>query len=255
MDGRTRRNSRGRMPRNLRNVRKYEYKTDKRAIIFPYWIYMWRSDSRTNYSDGGVIMAGYSRKDLYDFGKEVSEKASWVLVPGKYVFDTKVIDSDFNQKHNLVGYNPMESLITPFDFTPAGALIKFQKGYRAFKGGKKMISLGISGFGKRHRNKGVQDMIVSVVSKIYKPMIHVPGYKGPGLSSAIDDKIKEQSRRGGSLPSKPKTRGKKSTTRFVDESNPPGMYPLIHGQRCRPGYRKVQRKSKGYTSHWCVKID
>ena len=221
------------MPRYLRNVRKYENKTDKRAFIFPYWIYMWRSDSRTNYSDGGVIMAGYSHRDLYNFSKEVSEKASWILIPGKYTFDTKIIESDFNQKHNIVGYNPMESFITPFDFTPAGALIKLKKGYSAYKGGNKMISMGISGFGKRHRNKGVQDMIVSVLSKVYKPMINIPVSKGHGLSAGIADQIEKQSGGGSSLPSKPKPPGtyrpsvKKVKAYYVTSGESP----------CRKGYR------------------
>ena len=178
-------------------------------------------------------MAGYSARDLYDFAIEVSEGISYVLIPGKYTFDQKVINSDFNQKHNIVGYNPMESLITPFDFTPVGAAVKFNKGYKAFKGGKNMISLGISGFGKRHRNKGVQDMIVSVVSKVYNPFGRPVTSRNKPQFGVTKPTRSEQSRVGPSLTSKPKTRGKKDSRKplFLTPTSVGG------GPACPKGYR------------------
>ena len=115
------------------------------------------------------------------------------------------------------------------------ALIKFKRGYSAYKGGNKMISMGISGFGKRHRNKGVQDMIVSVLSKVYRPMINMPGSKGHGLSAGVADQIEKESGGGSSLPSKPKPPGKDSYRPSVKKVK---AYYVTSGESpCAKGYR------------------
>ena len=149
-----------------------------------------------------------------DVLRQVSQGISYVIFPGKYVLDKTVIESDFNQKHKVVGYNPLEYWFTPFDVTPVGALSKFNKGYKAYKGGRNMISMGISGFGKTHKNKGVQDMLVGVLSKVYDGLgpsvIDVlSGDRYRNKTPPVPKPVKyEQSRVGRSLTSKPMTRGK-----------------------------------------------
>ena len=103
-----------------------------------------------------------------DLVEIVSDSIGNVLFPGKKQFDEYIIDSEFNQKHKLIGYNPFKYLFTPFDLTPVGAVTKVQKGYKAIRGGNKLIRLGISGFGKRLKNKGYTDIGTVVISKGYQ---------------------------------------------------------------------------------------
>ena len=100
--------------------------------------------------------------DIYEAAKDVGEGISYILFPGKYAFDKEIIGSSFNQRHKVVGYNPLEYLLTPFDFTPVGAATKFNKGYKAVKGGKRLISMGISGFGKKLQTQGYTDMATAI---------------------------------------------------------------------------------------------
>lgn len=167
--------------------------------------------------------------DIYDFAKDVGEGITYILVPGKYAFDKEIIGSSFNQRHKLVGYNPLEYLFTPFDFTPVGAATKFNKGYKAVKGGKRLITMGVSGFGKKLQTQGYTDMATAIASKVVGS--YVPSDRPMSQLFKEEDRRKQQkqSRVGGSLPSKPKTRGKRK----------PNLYDPKPGEKCRPGYVRI----------------
>ena len=182
--------------------------------------------------------------DIYEAAKDVGEGITYILFPGKYALDKEIIGSSFNQRHKLVGYNPLEYLFTPFDFTPVGAVSKFNKGYKAVKGGKRLITMGISGFGKKLQTQGYTDMATAIASKLlgrYVPMDRPTS----DLVKEEDRRKQEQSRRDGSLPSKSKTRGK-------DSYRPSAMRYLAYYEGgvgdhqdsiCRKGYRYDRKRN------------
>ena len=147
------------------------------------------------------------RKSL-EYISDVNDAVLNFLIPGKKQYDESIIDSEFNQRHKLVGYNPFEYLATPFDVTPLGAAVKMQKGYKAIRGGQKLVRLGISGFGKRLKQKGFIDIGSVIATKGYQ---YLSGRAPPSKAKAqfgVTKPIRsEQSRVGRSLTSKPKTRG------------------------------------------------
>ena len=190
--------------------------------------------------------------DIYEAAKDVGEGITYILVPGKYALDKEIIGSSFNQRHKLVGYNPLEYLFTPFDFTPVGAVSKFNKGYKAVKGGKRLITMGISGFGKKLQTQGYTDMATAIASKLLGR--YVPMDRPTSDLVKAEDRLrpKTQSRRGGSLPSKPETRGKHSYVPSV--SRYLAYYEGGKGKHedsiCRKGYRYV---AKSGTLGMCVR--
>jgi len=165
-----------------------------------------------------------------DLAEDVSDAISYFLIPGKKQFDEHIVDSEFNQRHKLVGYNPIKYLFTPFYVTPLGAAVKVQKGYKAIRGGNKLIRLGISGFGKRLKQKGYVDVGGTLASKGYQYLTgQRPPSKGKvqfGLAVPIQS---EKSRVDRSLTSKSKTRGNKRSTK-------PFTYRPSKGERCKKGY-------------------
>ena len=95
-------------------------------------------------------------------------------------------------------------------------------------------------------------MIVSVLSKVYRPMINMPASKGHGLSAALADEIDKESGGGSSLPSKPKPPGnlKPSSKEFLPGTTPYAYKPK-RDERCRRGYKSVIKSGR----RMCVKID
>jgi len=187
-----------------------------------------------------------------DFAEDVSDAISYLLIPGKKQFDEQIVDSEFNQRHKLVGYNPIKYLFTPFDFTPLGAAVKVQKGYKAIRGGNKLIRLGISGFGKRLKQKGYVDVGGPLVSKGYQ---YLTGQSSPskgkvqfGVAKPIRS---EKSRVDSSLTSKSKTRGNKRSTKKFLPGTTPYAYRPKRGERCRKGYKSEDIMGR----RMCVKID
>jgi hypothetical protein len=180
--------------------------------------------------------------DIYEAAKDVGEGITYILVPGKYALDKEIIGSSFNQRHKLVGYNPLEYLFTPFDFTPVGAVSKFNKGYKAVKGGKRLITMGISGFGKQLQSQGYTDMATAIASKLVGAYVPTDRIMSDLFTAENQRKQNKQSGVGGSLPSKPKTPGKlkPSTKKFLPGYKPYAYKPKS-GERCAPGYRWNQR--------------
>lgn len=172
-----------------------------------------------------------------DFTADVSDVISYLLIPGKKQFDEQIIESEFNQRHQLVGYNPFKYLFTPFDFTPLGAAVKLQKGYKAIRGGNKLIRLGISGFGKRLKQKGYVDVGGTLASKGYQ---YLTGQSSPskgkvqfGVTKPIHS---EKSRVDSSLTSESKTRGTKHS--YAPSVKKVKAYYVTSGENpCRKGYR------------------
>ena len=183
------------------------------------------------------------RKSL-EYISDVSDAVTNLLIPGKKQFDEHIIDSEFNQRHKLVGYNPFEYLATPFDVTPLGAAVKMQKGYKAIRGGQKLVRLGISGFGKRLKQKGFIDIGSVIATKGYQYLSgRAPPSKVKAQFGVTKPISSEESWVGPSLTSKPKTRGNR---------NPKTYKPYPIHQRsgfCRSGY-KYDAKRK-----LCVRID
>ena len=183
--------------------------------------------------------------DIYEAAKDVGEGITYILFPGKYALDKEIIGSSFNQRHKLVGYNPLEYLFTPFDFTPVGAVSKFNKGYKAVKGGKRLITMGISGFGKKLQTQGYTDMATAIAGKLVGA--YVPMDKPTSELVKAEDRLrpKTQSRRGGSLPSKPETRGKDSyrpsATRYLAYYQ--GGVGDHEDSICRKGYRYDRKRN------------
>lgn len=184
--------------------------------------------------------------DIYEFAKDVGEGITYILVPGKYALDKEIIGSSFNQRHKLVGYNPLEYLFTPFDFTPVGAATKFNKGYKAVKGGKRLITMGVSGFGKKLQTQGYTDMATAIASKVLGAYVPLDRPMSQLFKEEDRRKQQKQSRVGGSLPSKPKTRGTNSTKL-------PKTVPIDWMKRpaCPPGYRPA----KVNNAMVCLRID
>jgi hypothetical protein len=161
----------------------------------------------------------------------VSDVFRHFLIPGTKQFDEQIIDSEFNQRHKLVGYHPLKYLFTPFDFTPLGAAVKVQKGYKAIRGGNKLIRLGISGFGKRLKQKGYLDVGSVIASKGYQFLTgRSPPSKGKVQFGVVKPIHSEKSRVDRSLTSKSKTRGNKDL-KFLTPTSFGG------GPSCPKGYR------------------
>ena len=189
------------------------------------------------------------RKSL-EYISDVNDAVLNFLIPGKKQYDESIIDSEFNQRHKLVGYNPFEYLATPFDVTPLGAAVKMQKGYKAIRGGQKLVRLGISGFGKRLKQKGFIDIGSVIATKGYQ---YLSGRAPPSKVKAqfgVTKPIRsEQSRVGSSLTSKPKTRGKKRSKFYMDK-----VYYPKKGAKCKTGYRYDKRSGLCVANdHWDVR--
>lgn len=135
------------------------------------------------------------------------------FIPGKAIQDA-FIESSLNKKYNIYSYSPVgKGFFSPFDFTPVGAISRFGKGYKMVKGGKKMIKMKISGFGRKLRNEGYTTMMTAVASKLVGGYVSTDKLTS-GLSEAVDQRRQqEQSGGGSSLPSMPKPPGKQSHSR------------------------------------------
>jgi hypothetical protein len=165
-----------------------------------------------------------------DVAEDVSDAIRHFLIPGTKQFDEQIINSEFNQRHQLVGYHPFKYLFTPFDFTPLGAAVKVQKGYKAIRGGYKLTRLGISGFGKRLKQKGYLDVGSVIASKGYQLLSgRTPQFTGKVQFGVVKPIHSEKSRIDSSLTSKSKTRGKKQFKK-------PFTYRPSSGERCKKGY-------------------
>jgi hypothetical protein len=172
-----------------------------------------------------------------DVVEDVSDAIRHFLIPGTKQFEEQIIDSEFNQRHKLVGYNPFKYLFTPFDFTPLGAAVKVQKGYKAIRGGNKLIRLGISGFGKRLKQKGYVDVGGTVASKGYQYLTgRTPPSKGKVQFGVVKPIHSEKSRVDSSLTSESKTRGTKNS--YAPSVKKVKAYYVTSGENpCRKGYR------------------
>lgn len=167
-----------------------------------------------------------SRQDvekLSSFVGDLNEAIGWVLVPGKYSFDKYVVESEYNKKHKIFSYNPLEGFFSPLDFTPVGAVSKAYKGVKAVNRGKQLISMGFSGYGRRKVKEGAVKIFTAVGSKITS----LGGQSSPKTFTPLSDISK--SRVDSSLPSKSKTRGKRK----------PNLYDPKPGEKCRPGYVRI----------------
>ena len=183
-----------------------------------------------------------TREELKDI---VLDSITDAMIPGKAIQDA-FIESSLNKKYDIYSYNPVgTSFFSPFDFTPIGAVSKFGKGYKMVKGGKKMISMRISGFGRKLRNEGYTTMLTAVASKLVGGYVPTDKFTSDLFKAEDQRRQKEQSRVGGSLPSKPKTRGKDtyrpSATRVLKYYE--GGVGDHQDSICRKGYRYDRKRN------------
>ena len=126
--------------------------------------------------------------------------------------------SDFNKKHRIIGLNPLNNWITPFDLTPVGWVSKGAKGSKLIYSGVKLVSMGFSGYGKKNIGAGAYKLFSALGGKAYSML------SGPVEASSKSFQQNEDPRPPSPGPiKKPKRTGKKTSG----------------SKKCPPGFRRV----------------
>lgn len=110
-------------------------------------------------------------------------------------------------KHDIYAHDPRDAYFSPLDFVPYGVVHKTGRGVRAVYQGRRLISMGFSGFGRAKVKEGAVKIGTAVASKLVGT--YRPGTTGKSTRMSPASPVYDQSRVGPSLTSKPKTRGKK----------------------------------------------
>lgn len=248
-----------------------ENKTDKRAIVFPARIYNGRSGSRTNYSDGGIMTEPVSNRraehminmyqgkprqkiDSVGFVEGIKQLAYLAAMP-LVMYGAPIRAAQMGRA--LYGsrlYKGYGFIKRPVLTTAVNAEIKGAKAAMAVSKTYGRTMLALSAY-ELDRN-------IKLAKQREWKRLGISLYGPPGSlwvydnyladNSSTDKMISEakivKSRRGGSLPSKPKTRGKDSyrpAERKIDafiNGHIPNYNP------CKKGYRFDLKKKL------CIKV-
>lgn len=161
-----------------------------------------------------------------DLADDIVDLALDAIFPHRRIVD--LYHSDFNKKHRIIGLNPLNNWITPFDLTPVGWVGKAAKGSKLIYSGVKLVSMGFSGYGKKNIGAGAYKLLSSVGGKVYSML------SGPVEASSKSFQQNEDPRPPIDPIKKP-VRLKKSI------ANPYAYKP--NNSKCRPGYRLTKTKN------------
>lgn len=146
-------------------------------------------------------------------------------------------------KHDIYANDPRDAYLSPLDFVPFGVVHKTGRGVRAVYRGRRLISMGFSGFGRAKVKEGAVKIGTAISSKIVGN--YRPGTSGKSTRMSPAAPVYNQSRVDSSLTSKSKTRGKKDSYRPKHSK----VYNRWDKPVCRKGYKYDRKRDL------CVKID
>jgi len=152
-------------------------------------------------------------------------------------------------KHDIYANDPRDAYLSPLDFVPFGVVHKTGRGVRAVYRGRRLISMGFSGFGRAKVKEGAVKIGTAISSKIVGS--YRPGTSGKSTRMSPGAPVYDQSRVDSSLTSKSKTRGNKPSTKKFLPGTTPYAYKPKRGERCRKGYKSELIMGR----RMCVKID